>query len=664
MAEIDLNQALKAAMQHHRAGEFGKAEAMYRQILHRDPNHAGALHLLGLLAAKANRVDAAEELIRRAIAINPGAADPYVNLGNILAEAGKFDEAIELYRRALEIKPTSAEGHNNLGNALRGKGKLEESLKCFERALELNPRYPAAHMNRGNTLRMLERFEEAVGTYKKAIELEPGYAEAYGNLGGAYQDLGMYQEAIDALKRAMELRPGFMKAQASRGIALTDMGRIEEAIGAYEQAVKWGPGNAEVHSNLLLTMHYSTRVSAEKIYEEHGLWGQRHAEPLKRLARGHSNDRNPNRPVRVGYVSADFRGHPVSYFFEPILNSHDREQFEIVCYSDVVLEDETTQRLRARAGADGWREIARRSHEEVAEIIRGDGIDILVDLSGHTDSNRLLALARQPAPIQVTYLGYPDTTGMTSMDYRLTDAVADPEGTSDARHSETLVRLPTCAWCYRPLEESPEVGALPARSRGHVTFGSFNVFPKMNSDVMETWAQILKAAPGSRLMIKNKGMKYGPLVERVREFFRGFGIAGGRVECLGSDPSQREHLGRYNQIDIALDTFPYNGTTSTCEAMWMGAPVVTLVGQTHAARVGASLSNAVEMNELAGATKEQYISIAVKLAADVDRLERMRAGLRDRMRQSPLMDAVGLTRELEKAYRQMWRRWCEAGGRS
>jgi predicted O-linked N-acetylglucosamine transferase (SPINDLY family) len=360
--------------------------------------------------------------------------------------------------------------------------------------------------------------------------------------------------------------------------------------------------------------------------------------------------------LRVGYVSADFRQHSVAFFIEPVIEAHDRRGFEVICYSNVAWPDAVTMRMRKLA--DQWRDIARRCDEDVAEQIRRDGVDILVDLAGHTDGNRLLVFARKPAPVQVTYLGYPDTTGLRTMDYRLTDAYADPPGETEPYHSEELVRLARCFLCYRPATESPEVGELPALAAGTVTFGSFNSFAKVTEEVMGAWSRILLAVPESRLVLKAKGLGQAEARERAGEVFERHGIAPQRVEMTGQSESFVEHLRAYQCVDIALDTFPYNGTTTTCEALWMGVPVITLAGRSHVWRVGMSLLSNAGLPELIAATLDDYVAAAARLAGDVDGLRQMRRGLRQRLGASALTDAAGFTRRLEEAYRGIWANWC------
>jgi predicted O-linked N-acetylglucosamine transferase (SPINDLY family) len=368
--------------------------------------------------------------------------------------------------------------------------------------------------------------------------------------------------------------------------------------------------------------------------------------------------RDPERKLRIGYVSPDLCAHVVSRFIAPVLARHDRDAFEVYCYAEVAAPDEITTMLRGYA--NGWRDTVGEPDEHLAEAIRQDGIDILVDLAGHSASNRLLVFARKPAPVQITYLGYAATTGMTAMDYRLTDALADPPGMTEQFHSERLIRLPKCAWCYNKLADGPGVSELPASKAGHVTFCSFNNFAKVNEPLLRLWGRILQSVPGSRLLIKANALDSPSTQQRVRDWASGAGIDQNRLDLCGW-LSLAEHYARYGQVDIALDTFPYHGTTMTCEALWMGVPVVTLAGGSHLSRVGVSLLTNVGLPELVAESADDYVRIAADLGGDLSRLRGMRATLRKRMEDSPLLDAAGFTKNLEAAYRQAWRQWCNAG---
>ena len=416
------------------------------------------------------------------------------------------------------------------------------------------------------------------------------------------------------------------------------------------------PDFAAAHSNLVFSMNYDAAATQQTIFAESRAWHESHAAALGRRAPGHANARDPERRLRVGYVSPDFREHSVAYFLEPLIAAHDRAAFEVFCYAQVARPDQRTERFRGLA--DTWRSTVGMTDADLATAVREDRIDILVDLAGHTGGNRLLAFDRRPAPVQLSWLGYPNTTGTEAIDARLTDAIADPPGPSDALHSETLVRLPNGFLCYAPTADAPAIGAPPARSTGHVTFGSFNALAKITPAVVAAWARILLGVPGSRLVIKSGPLADAATRARYLEMLAAAGVDAGRVDLRAWIDARSGHLGAYANIDIGLDPFPYNGTTTTCEALWMGVPVVTLAGDRHAGRVGASLLTRIGLAELVADTTDGYVETAVHFAGDLDGLPARRLALRDRMMSSPLCDAAGFARDVEAAYRAMWRRWC------
>jgi predicted O-linked N-acetylglucosamine transferase (SPINDLY family) len=399
-----------------------------------------------------------------------------------------------------------------------------------------------------------------------------------------------------------------------------------------------------------MLLNYLPDADADKVLEEHREWGriiQARISPLDPI----ELDRDPLRRLRVGYLSPDFREHSVASFIEPVLKLHDRSRFEVWCYSNLPLPDDTTTRIKA--AVDGWRDVDKLSDGETARLIREDRIDILVDLSGHTANSRLAVLAARPALVQMTWLGYPNTTGLRTIDYRITDWVADPAG-EDAYYSEELLRLEGCFLCYRPDPNTPEVAPLPALKSGHVTFGSFNNFSKINPGVLQLWAEVLKQVPGSRLLLKCPALTDTTVRDRVSAALQALGIGAERVELLGHTPTRQEHLALYAGVDIALDTFPYNGTTTTCEALWMGVPVLSLAGKHHAGRVGAALLNAAGLADWLADTPESFVAIAQTMAADVTGLARLRGSLRGQLADSPLCDAADFVRRLEEAMLKVW----------
>jgi predicted O-linked N-acetylglucosamine transferase (SPINDLY family) len=437
-----------------------------------------------------------------------------------------------------------------------------------------------------------------------------------------------------------------------------EQGRVDEAIATAREAIALQPANASAHSDLLRMLNYADMQDPAAVAREHRDWAQRHERPLADAAPPHANVRDPARRLRIGYVSPYFRKHAVTFFLEPVIEHHDRNRFEIILYADVAQPDEYSARLRAHGAA--WRSTVGASDAGVAAMIRADAVDILVDLSGHTPGNRLLAFARKSAPVQVTWNGYPNTTGMTGMDYRITDAACDPPGATAHLHSEKLVRLPGVYMAWRPPEDAPDVGPPPALAAGHVTFGSFNSCYKITPRLIAVWSRILERVPHSRLMLLTIGA--GAAERRIRSLFARHGIGAPRMD-IRPRVTHENFLAIHNEVDIALDAFPYHGTTTTCFSLWMGLPVVTLAGATHVSRVGASLLNHAGLRELVASTDDEYVDFAAKLAHDLPRLAALRAKLRGMLLDSPLTDGAGYARNLERAYREMWAAYCAACGK-
>jgi protein O-GlcNAc transferase len=632
-------------------GQLVEAMAAYRRALELKPDYAEPQNNLGNALRDQGQFDEAMAAYRHAIQLKPDYAEAHINLGIALRDKGQFAEAMAAYLRALELKPSHPEAHNNLGVALAGQGQLDEAILAYRRALELQPGYAEVHSNLGNALREGGQLDEAILACRRALELKPDLPEAHNNLGAALAARGRLDEAVAACRRAFELKPDYAEAHNNLGTALKDQGRLDEAITAYRHALQLNPEYASAHSNLVYTLHVHPGHDARTISEEHQRWNRQFSDPLKPFVRLHANDRNPGRRLRVGYVSPDFLDHAVGRFVLPLLERHDRERFEILCYSGVARPDWLTERFRALAG--GWRNTVGVPDARLAETIHEDAVDILVDLSLHTAGNRLPVFARRPAPVQVTWLAYPGSTGLRSIGYRLTDAHMDPPGKDSVWPAEEPVRLPDCWCCYDPLGESPEVKALPALSGEGVTFGSLNNFAKVHEGVLALWAQVLEAVEGSRLLML---CPRGSAWERAQAFFGARGIAAERVELAGYLP-RWEYLRLYQRIDIALDPFPCNGMTTTCDALWMGAPVLTLPGEMPASRAGLSLLSSVGLAELAAYSEEGYVKMAVEVAGNLPRLAELRATLRSRMQASPLMDAPRFARNVEAAYRSMWERW-------
>lgn len=651
---VALEQALQLALSHHRAGRLAQAEAMYREVLQRHPDHPDALHLLGVAAHQQGRHEEACALIRRAIARNPSCAAFHYNLAEALRPLGQLAQAETAFRRAIELEPGNADAHNSLGNLLLAQRRLDEAAACCRRALALNPQLAAAQYNLGTVLLEQCNGPAAVEALRRATELAPTFAPAFHNLSSVLMELHQLEPAEAALRRAMELEPDNAAAWNNMGQLRKAQGCPADAIDCFRRAIELDPARADVHSNLLLAMAYCDGPSARDIFEEHLRWADRHAKShYPPAADGHSNDRSPDRRLRIGYVSPDLRQHPVGFFIEPLIAAHRREQVEVFCYSDACNCDALTRRLESVVAA-GWRDIAGVEDVRVAEIIRQDRIDILIDLAGHTARNRMLVFARKPAPVQVTYLGYSATTGLEAMDYLLGDAFLTPPGVHDRFATEKIIRLPRTYLCYVPPVEPIEVGPLPAASAGHVTFASLNRLSKVTPRMFDAWAEIVRNIPRSRLILHaGAGRHLQALTSRWCEL----GLATDRLEIV-ERLSLAEYFALHRRIDIALDPFPHNGGTTTRDALFMGVPVITRAGELAISRMSLSALATVGLNELVADSLPRYIELATALANDLPRLAELRRSLRPRMQASPMMDAAAYVADLEAAYREMWRTWC------
>jgi predicted O-linked N-acetylglucosamine transferase (SPINDLY family) len=624
----------------------------YRQAIRLKPQLAEAHYNLGNALKENGQLEEAIAAYRQAIQLKPGYAKAHYNLGIALQNKGQLDEAVASLRQAVRLKPDFAEAHNNLGNALKDKGQLDEAIASYQQAIRLKPDYAEAHSNLGNALQGEGQLDEAVASHRQAVRLKPDFAAAHSNLGNALKDKGQLDEAIACYRQAIRLKPDDAPTHSNLGSALKDTGQLDEAIAAYRQAIRLKPDFDEAHSNLVFALHYHPGYDGEMIHEEARRWNQQHAEPLKKLIQPHTNARDPDRRLRIGYVSPDFRAHVVGQNLLPLLCEHDHRQMEIFCYSNVLQPDALTDQLRGCA--DVWRSIVGLSDSRAVDLIRQDRIDILVDLALHTAKNRLVVFAAKPAPVQVTYLGYCGSTGVDAMDYRFSDPYMDPPDSDLSNYSERTVRLPETYWCYSVPGPTPDPSPPPAATMGYVTFGCLNNLVKVSPPALDLWAVVLQGVPQSRLIVHSHP---GSHLDALRERFAGKGIAPDRLEFPGRQPWP-QYVQTYGRIDIALDPFPWGGGITTCDALWMGVPVVSLVGRTAVGRGGASILANVGLPELIARTPEQYVQIAANLAGDLPRLGELRRALRPRMQASPLMDAPRFARNVEAAYQQMWRNWC------
>ncbi len=685
-AELTVVQDVFAdALRHHQAGRLADAERLYRQILEVDCRHADALHLLGVIAHQVGRNDVAVELIGQAIGINGSAAAYHSNLGNVLRNLGRLDDAVASCGAALRIKPDYAEAHSNLGNALKDLGRLDDAVASYGAALRIKPDYAEVHFNLGNVLKDLGRrddavasygaalrikpdyaaahsnlgtvledlgrLDDAVASYGAALRIKPDYAEAHFNLGNVLKDLGRLDDAVASYGAALRIKPDYAEAHSNLGNALLDLGRLDDAVASYGAALRTKPDLTGAHSNLLMCLHYRPEADGATILEAARHFARRFE---GRPAPTFQCRADPDRRLRIGYVSGDFGRHPVGYFLNRVLAGHDRTKMEIFCYNSFLRADDMTNQLRRRA--DHWRSLVGLSDQAGADLITADGIDILVDLSGHTEHNRLTLFTRKPAPVQATWLGFWGTTGLSTIDYILSDAATIPPG-EERFYSEQVLRLPNGRFCYDPPDYAPPPASPPALRGRAITFGSFNNLTKIGPEVVRLWAEILRAVPGSRLLLKWKTLADAGVRRRLTEAFAADGIGPERLELRGASP-HAAMLAEYGEIDVALDPFPFSGALTSCEALWMGVPVVTLPGAAAASRQTQGILQVLGLTEWIAASPADNVRIAATLASDLPRLAELRPALRKRIASSPLCDGPAFTAGLERAYRQMWRQWC------
>ncbi|HEX8324703.1 MAG TPA: tetratricopeptide repeat protein [Tepidisphaeraceae bacterium] len=696
---------------------FDAAARAWRHALNVSPDDVRAWNNLGLAELHRGDVEASTNALRQALKLDPGFVLAWSNLlraqdqlgdieamavtadklieispdrptshlqrASVLQRQNRLDEAVAAVGRAIELDPDNADAHYALGVLQAIRGEHAAATRAYERAGKLCPGNPLPDAHRAMSLlasgdplgavrelRELDRKfpdqfdvkvqlaealgrsnqgQEAVASARQAVAIRPNDSTALSLLGRLLGNVGEQTEAEQHFRRALQCKPWPPAAAANLASMLALRGQLAEGLALHRELVGRFPKTVVARSNFLLHLNGDPETPPAEIAAEHAEWGRLHA-PVRAVT--HDNDRDPDRPLRVGYVSPDFREHSVAFFIEPIIAHHDRKRVKVICYDNVALPDRMTEHLRSFS--DEWYRIVGRSDVAIAEQIRNDRIDILVDLAGHTGDHRLGLFALKPAPVQVSYLGYPNTTGVPQIDFRVTDDIADPPGMTDAWHAETLVRLAPPFLVYRPPMDAPPVAPLPAGQRGPVTFGSFNALSKLNRTVFDAWAATLRAVPGSMLLLKANGLGDAQTRGRISDAFAGRGVARERLQFAPRTRTYLDHVNTYARVDVALDTFPYNGTTTTCEALYMGVPVVTPAGTAHVGRVGMSLLTSVGLGEFIAPSVEDFAAVAVKTVADLMKLAAVRSSLRRRMAASPLMDGRGFVRKLEAAYRTMW----------
>jgi protein O-GlcNAc transferase len=688
----DLLFAMGAA--HQALADYPRATDAYTRAAELDPTHIDALNNLGNSYRQQHALDDAEHAYRRALAVAPHDANALTNLGTLLQARGRIDAAIPLLEAAVNAAPASPHALLNLGVALMARRDYTAAVTLLARVLELDAHFPEAAYNLGNALHALGKTHEAASFYQHAIALNPAHADAYNNLGNVLKELGDAPRAAEAFDQAIALRPHLVAAHNNAatlmrtlgrideaearlrraleidphhavthnnlGTVLKDAGRIDEGIACYREALRCDPHNVIAHSNLAYALTFSAE-DPETPLDECRRWSAQHEARYRAAREPHARPGSEDRArrLRIGYVSPDFRNHCQALFMMPLLSHHDHAHFDIYCYSSVARPDEVTERLKSHA--DAWRDVRTLDDDELAQQIKEDRIDILLDLTMHMSDARPLLFARKPAPVQIAWLAYPGTTGIDAIDYRLTDPWLDPPG-SDGHYSEQSIRLADSFWCYEPLASSmkpadmPAVNALPASDNGFLTFGCLNNPCKLTDRTLQMWSRVLhEAGNACLLLMAPPGSARTRLIERLASQ----GIGSERVRFVPFQ-SRTDYLRTYHEIDIGLDTFPYNGHTTSLDASWMGVPVVTRVGATVVGRAGLSQSMNLGLGELVAHSDEQFVDIALRLARDLPRVAHLRERLRARLAASPLMDGARFAAQVEAAYRSAWERWCDA----
>jgi len=633
------------------------ALASYREVLRLAPNFPRAHNNLGKLLQEMGQPEAAVASYRRALEQDASFFEAQFNLGKVLVVIGKLDEAVTAFISAVDLQHNDPRAFSYLGAELLKLDQPEAAGAAFEKQCLLQPNNWEGHYNLGCALGRIGVHAEAVSSFRRAIELQPVQSDAHYNLGVALKNLGQFDAALESLEQAVVLNPDSLEALNNLGLVLLALGRLDEGLACLRQVLERSPDRHVTHSNLLFALNLLPGHTMAQILEEARAYGEKVSVDIV------PNNTWLTRPIldkrlRIGLVSGDLHSHPVGYFLEGAVAELDPSLMELYAYVTHQQEDALTERLKPHFIQ--WNQVNSLSDEELAERIRGDAIDILIDLSGHTDHNRLPAFTRKPAPVQVTWLGYFATTGVPGMDYLLGDSQVVPSG-EEVYFSETVWRLPDIYYCFTPPDVAIEPSPLPALSNAYITFGCSNRLSKMNDGVVQTWAKLLLALPTSKLLLKASEL-INPIRQQVIQArFAALGIESDRLILEASSP-RPEYLATYQRVDIALDPFPYPGGTTTVEGLWMEVPVVTLKGDRFIGHQGETILHNAGLSDWIARDQDDYVAKAVAFAGDLAALSDLRAGLRSQLLASPVCDAPRFARHFEAALRGMWRQWCAASG--
>jgi len=621
------------------------------------PDDISGFNALGLAHRAARNFADAVSCFEQVLARNPNRPEPLRNLAHTHFEQKSWGKACDAFERLFANGQQIAKDWIPYAMALHHLGRNTDAVPLMETFTEMEPANAEAWYVLGTVVYPVKGARTAIQAYRTCLQHNPKKMQAYLSLSAIYHRHSNAEFAAAVCREAMRADPTFIHIYVNYGLALASMGKSEQSVDAFRRVLVKQPANHRCRSNLLFYSQYLDSLSTKQLYNLHHEWQVHHGEPLRRSWPKHANERTVGRRLRIGYVSPDLKLHSCRWFLDNLLTNHDRSSFEIHAYSNNDQPDPMTERFKDMV--DVWHDVSTINDTALARRIYQDRVDILVDLAGHTARNNLIAFACKPAPVQVTWLGYPGTTGLAAIDYRLSDAWLTPEGTPEL-FSEQVYNLPRASHCFTPPEDAPDVAPLPAIANSYVTFGSFNNFAKISDATARLWTAALNRVPTARLLLKSRYIDSHETKETLLDRFRRAGADLSRIIFVGGTERQNEHLAKYQLIDIALDTHPYGGMTTTCEALWMGVPVVTLSGDRTSARYGTSVVNAVGLSELAAETPDEFAEVAAHLAGDINRLANMRATLRQRMATSSLCDGKDFAQAVEAAYRTMWERWCRS----
>jgi protein O-GlcNAc transferase len=688
MSKVNLQQTLQQAYALHQKGDHRAAETLYRVVLSQLPDQPDALYLLGQIHHAAGRHDQAEPMLRRSIELKPDFAMYLRGVGLFYAGLKRFVEAGPLLERACRVEPSNAENWYHLAQLQMRMNQPADAADSFRRRAELMPSYASAWAQLAFALEAVPDNAAAIANYEKALSIDPklmmarvnyptvlansgqidravelihgyliempGVANLHSNLANVLGMAKRYVEALAASREAVRLDPASAEARCNLASHLSILGQLDQATSEYRKAIELNPDDPAVFSDMIWALQHGEMPDESANAALHREYDARYAAPRTRRATPCKNDRDPGRRLRVAFISPDFRAHPVTFFFEPVLKRLDRDAFHVTLYHVATGKDVVTERLANLA--DTWREAGSAPPATLAQMIRDDAIDIAIDLTGHTGHHRLLALAEKPAPVQCTWLGYPNGSGVAAIDYRITDIHADPPGTTESLYAETLARLPECFACFEPIDAAPDVNELPSRSGGGFNFSCVGRMAKLTDSMLAAWKRILDGVPDARLTVISTGLNEPALDAMLCGRLRAIGIDPDRVVRLGT-VGFADFLKLHHQIDLGLDTFPFNGHTTTVQGLWMGVPVVTIAGVAHRSRMGASVLNNAGLAEFVTNSIDEYVERTIRLAGERTKLNEIRLSMRERLKRSPLMQTERFTRHFESSLRAMWRTW-------